>query len=524
MREGGTPDFGISKDERRGPNRILYERFAMPNPVRLSESRVWKDLREFYESMGVGAWSDDRIPFFATNNPALARTYVDIFCAFLDDLERNGHLNREEPVYMVELGGGMGRLTYLILVRLKEIRERLPVEVRYLLTDYTQTNIDYYSAHECFAQFREGGLLKTLRYDAEKDLLEGIGGNPIFCMANYLFDSLSHDGFRVNKGELSEILCSADGSGKMRYEYRPVQAPPYGIKEYDEVLEGYRRRLGDTHVPFPIGPIRCLERLAEASNNRMLLIMADKALRTDEDLLDFESLPLQKHEGGISMSVNCNALDRVWEAEGGCVVHSAPRANHLHVALYFKGYDTHAAQRTVQTFVDQIDGFGPLDYLDFRAHIIANTNHRSLPLYLQLLRLSRWDPELFYELSNDIGECALSASLEEQHELYTVMSLCWNNYFPIPDERDVPFAMARVLACINQFQQAIGFYGESIRLYGARPLTHHNVGICYFNLGMLDQAEQSFQEALSLDSDYGPSKDLIIRTQAERKRLGELRL
>lgn len=474
--------------------------------------------------MGVEAWSDDRIPFFATNNPALARTYVDIFCAFLDDLDRAGSLNHREPVYLVELGGGMGRLAYLILMRLNELREQLPVEVRYLLTDYTQSNINYYSSHERLAPFLKDGRLKAVRCDVENEVLPGLEGNPIFCMANYLFDSLTHDGFRIQNGELSEILCSVDDSGKLRYEYLPVQAPPYEREAYNRVLDGYRQRLGDTHIPFPIGPIRCLERLCEASKNRMVLVMADKALRTDEDLLDFGSLPLQKHEGGISMSVNCNAIDRVWEAEGGFVVHSAPRANHLHLALYFKGYDSGSARRAVQTFVDQVDGFGPLDYLDFRAHILANTNHRSLSLYLQLLRLSRWDPELFYELSNDIGECALSASVEEQRELYEVMTLCWSNYFPIPDQRDVPFAVARVLACINQFQQAIGFYGESVRLYGARPLTHHNVGICYFNLGLLDQAEQSFQEALSLEPEYGPSKDLIIRTQAERKRLEGLHL
>lgn len=496
----------------------------MPKAVRLSQSRVWSDLREFYETVGVGAWSDDRLPFFATNNPALARTYVDVFCSFLDDLQMAGALDLDHPVYLVEIGGGMGRLAYLMLVRLAEMGKRLPVQVRYLLTDYTQSNIEHYARHERFASFHQEGMLEIRRFDAENDRLDNLGPNPIFCIANYLFDTLSHDGFRVKDGELYEILCQVDSKGKVKYRYELVSSSAYGFEPYDRVLEDYRKVLGNTHLPFPIGPIKCLESLSESSGHRMVLLMADKALRTEEDLLGFESLPLQKHDGGVSMSVNCHALDRVWEAEGGYVVHSAPRANHLNLGLYFKGFDELTAQRTIHTFADQADGFGPLDYLDFRSHIISYTNHRSLLLYLQLLRMSRWDPELFYELSNDIGETALSASLPQQQELYHAMTLCWNHYFPIPDDRDVPFAVARVLACINQFEQAIHFYGESIRLYGARPLTHHNVGICHFNLNQFSEAERAFQQALALEPDYGPSKELLVRTRAERGRLEALKL
>ena len=222
------------------------------------------------------------------------------------------------------------------------------------------------------------------------------------------------------------------------------------------------------------------------------------------------------------MSVNCDALDRIWENLGGRVVHSAPRAVPLHIALYQRGFSDTPLGRMEQVFRDQVDGFGPLDYLDLRAQSSDVSVQNPLKFYLNLLRLSRWDPEFFYELSNTIGEAALSASMDEQRELYEVMTRCWGNYFPIPDERDVPFAVARVLACINQFQQAVGFYGESVRLYGDRALTHHNIGICQFNLSLLEEAEQSFQRALEIEPDYGPSKELLVRTRAEQKRRGAL--
>ena len=102
------------------------------------------------------------------------------------------------------------------------------------------------------------------------------------------------------------------------------------------------------------------------------------------------------------------------------------------------------------------------------------------------------------------------------------MVRCWGNFFAIGDQRDVPFAVARVLACINQFDQAIDFYGESLRLYGAKALTHHNIGLCHYNVGRLEEAQASFQRALEVDENYGPTKELIIRVEAESQRKQKL--
>lgn len=516
-------DSKASSLSRRRARKAPAEGRIMSKPVRLSESRMWQDLRDFYESEGVTAWSSDRLPFFATNNPALARTYVDLFLAYLDDCLLAGQLDLEKPVTIVEIGGGMGRLAYLMLVRLKELADRIPVKVNYLLTDYGQSNVEFYQNHIMFQSFFESGQLAVQQLDAENDQPEISPGNPIFCICNYLFDSLSQDGFRVHNGVLSEAHCSQTESGQIQFSFVEVEDKVYQEPLYNQVLEHYRATLGNTHLPFPIGPLRCLARLSEASEERLAVVMGDKALRTMEELLGFDKLPIQKHDQGFSMSVNCHAIDQVWKDEGGAVIHSAPRDNHLNIALYLKGLTADQRGRTFTVFKDQIDGFGPLDYLDFRAQILSYSTRKSLKLFLQLLRLSRWDPELFYELSNKIGEVALHASLEEKKELYQVMTLCWAHYFPIPDERDLPFAVARVLACINHFQQAIGFYGESVNLYGNKPLTQHNVGICHFNLGQYDEALQAFQAALALDENYGPSKELLLRTEAEVKRLEGLK-
>ena len=494
----------------------------MNEPVRLSESQMWHELRDFYESEGVSVWSNDRVPFFATNNPSLAKTYTDLFISFIEDCLGQGLVNPDKPVFIVELGGGMGRLAYLILARLSQLATSLPFQVKYLLTDYSSSNVEHYRQHEKLLPFLESGMLRAQAYDAEgSEQLHIEPGNPTFVIANYLFDSLSHDGFRVDNGELFEARCSRSNNGEVELSFPSVEGKAYSEDLYNAVLEGYKATLGNTHFPFPIGPLKCLASLCKQSNQKIGLVMADKALRSLEELLDFESLPVQKHPRGFSMSVNCHALDQIWVQQGGFVLHSAPRSHPLNLAFYAKGLAQEQAPRTERVFREQVDGFGPLDYLDFRKRILA-TGRKTLSLCLQLLRMSNWDAELFYELSNLIGETSLGAPVQQQRELYDVMVRCWGNFFPIGDERDVPFGVARVLACINQFDQAIDFYGESLRLYGEKALTHHNIGLCHYNVGRLEEAQRSFQNALRVDKNYGPTKELLIRLEAESQRREKL--
>jgi hypothetical protein len=128
---------------------------------------MWHELREFYQDEGVAVWSKDHLPFFATNNPALARTYTDLFIAFIEDCSDRGFLEKDKPVYMIELGGGMGRLAYLILVRLAKLSDYLPCPVKYVLTDYSTSNVDHYREHEKLKPFLEAGTLQVQTYDAE---------------------------------------------------------------------------------------------------------------------------------------------------------------------------------------------------------------------------------------------------------------------------------------------------------------------------------------------------------------------
>lgn len=115
-------------------------------------------------------------------------------------------------MYIVELGGGHGRFAFLLLKKLLRLREFFPqVDVccfghtltldrcclcaacvlpvqsqrawpfKYVLTDFSEANIQFWREHHCFKPFIQAGLLDFALFDAESDheLTLVVGGQKL---------------------------------------------------------------------------------------------------------------------------------------------------------------------------------------------------------------------------------------------------------------------------------------------------------------------------------------------------------
>lgn len=498
----------------------------MSERVRLSNSGLWERQREYYHEKGVEAWNTGTVPHYITNNPMIARAYVDLVVAHLADLEAAQELDPERPVSIVELGGGSGRLGYLILRRLEELRDELPVRVRYVLTDFTETNLGHWEEHERFATFLEEGHLELAIFDVEGDesitlrtsgdVLDG-SGNPVFFVANYLFDTLTMDAFRCAEGQLEEGIPEieySDQGPQLSFCYEAAPDSPYGCDVYDGILAAYRERLGDTHFLFPTGPLACLKNLSRVSGGRMCLITADKAWARWEDLIGLdESIPVA-HGPSFSMTVNFHAMEMYWNTVGGTAFHTSPRDSMLQISTFCSGLEPDALRRTARAFADRVDGFGPLDFFNLKEALTHSSEPKNLRLCLELLRMACWDPELLFELSEPLTK--LDAEIiTHKRELFLAVARTWKNYFPIGEPRDLPFEVGRILFRIEYFEQSLEFYEESVRLFGKHKMTYHNMGLCYYYLRRLEAARDCFQTALDLDPNYSPAREWLMRLHPE---------
>ena len=149
---------------------------------RLSQSILWTLQRNFFEAQGIEAWSCGTVPHNLTCSPFIADSYARVVFGWMRDCktamsEGNGTSSREfdpdQPIYIIELGAGSGRFGYLFLKRLLSICESSVlkgIRIKYVMTDFAESNLQYWRAHPWFQSYFDQGVLDFARFDADKDV------------------------------------------------------------------------------------------------------------------------------------------------------------------------------------------------------------------------------------------------------------------------------------------------------------------------------------------------------------------
>ena len=250
-----------SADNRRMANAARPEAtVVIEEGRRLSESLIWELQRRFYAREGREAWKPKAVPFYITSNAFTARAYARTVAGFLRDLVAAERVDRAAPVYLVELAAGSGQFACLFLRRLDELQAQVPglagLDLRYVMTDFAQSNVDAWEAHERLAPFRDRGRLDFALFDLERDdelrlrragvtLGAGAARNPMVVLANYAFDSTTQDAFQV---EGRRPVRATRASPLHAPGARPERSgPPAARPGPLRPVAGRRRTLSRTH-------------------------------------------------------------------------------------------------------------------------------------------------------------------------------------------------------------------------------------------------------------------------------------
>ncbi|KAA0173332.1 hypothetical protein FNF27_05256 [Cafeteria roenbergensis] len=197
--------------------------------AQFSKSRLWQVQERFYHSVGRNAWNQAIVPHMMSSNAFVARAYARVLVAFLRDLfllPSDGSPPRadpSEPVYIVELGSGHGKLGFLIMEMLKEFADAVPTcatENAYpfvlVLTDVAEDNVEAIEERAMMQHYARMGVVDFAVLDATKapsepvvlrhsgTVLEpGQQANPMVFVANYVLDSLPQEVLRFDAGSPS---------------------------------------------------------------------------------------------------------------------------------------------------------------------------------------------------------------------------------------------------------------------------------------------------------------------------------
>jgi hypothetical protein len=227
----------------------------------LRDSLLWRLQSTFYAQLGARAWTDGIVPNFVTSNSFVARSYTRIILGFLRDIataERSAAAAgfdlgtaTSQPVCIIEVGAGHGKLAYLLVESLLRFRAFFPslgglppdcLPFRYIVTDPVPEALAAVRAHPALQDWLAAGVIDTAVYDAEGEVgplglsltLQGCGqvlyptslARPPVFIASYVLDSLRTDAVRVLPGGAGvEQACvslvtprSVDGAAALSHD------------------------------------------------------------------------------------------------------------------------------------------------------------------------------------------------------------------------------------------------------------------------------------------------------------------
>jgi tetratricopeptide (TPR) repeat protein len=518
---------------------------------RLSRSTLWRLQRNYFDRQGIRAWSRGPVPHYITTNPFIARAYARVVFGFIRDCRaapsanENGDLSPldfSQPVYIIELGSGSGRLAFHFLKKFADLYRRSvlkDVPFKYVMTDFAEQNIDYWRAHASLQPFVEQGVLDFARFDAEQDCELKLyhGGetltaesvkNPMVVLANYFFDSIPQDVFYIEGGQLHECLVTLSSSQEetnlddpeildriqIAYENHPTSPEYYDDPDLNRILQDYQQRLAGTTILFPCAALQCIRRLRQLSTGRMLLLSGDKGYIKEEALLGRGEPELNLH-GSFSMMVNYHAIGQYFQNHGGHVLHAAHRHNSINICAFLLGDHPHDYVETRQAFIETIENCGPDDFYTLAKGVAKNYDALTLEQLLSLLRLSGWDAKIFRESFPALLNHVESAPPPLKQELYCALQQVWDNYYHIGEEHDLAFYMAMLLYGMQYYPEALEHFQRSLRLYGPDPSTFYNMAMCHYNLRQLEAALEYINQTLELDSTFEAAKAARIKLRSE---------
>jgi tetratricopeptide (TPR) repeat protein len=501
---------------------------------RFSEAPIWELQRNYFEEQGITAWESGEVPQYITNNPVIAGAYAEIIFGFLQDRARLGHMG--EPVTILELGAGSGRLAYHVLKELSDLMDYAGIALpafRYVMSDLPVKNITYWQQHRSLRPFVERGMLDFAQFDAVHDnelrlTQSGITirpaglQQPLLIIANYFFDSIPQELIYVDESKIYECRVSlrypdeADAltaSGLLEKaipEYHYIRAAEYEQESYPyrDIIELYKQKLEDSHILFPAIGLRCLERLGQLSQEGFVLLTADKGDHRLENW-KFAEPPKLIHHGSFSLTANYHAIQHYFEQKGALSCFTGHHYKNLNVGCIFMLQNAASYANTRLAYRRFVNRFGPDDFFSMKTWFDEHLEQMELSQILAFWRLGRYDAQLFLQSAKHMLTLLPSSSEEEADDLREGIHMMWTGYYPMNEKHDLALDCGALLYHLDLFEDARVFFERSLKDSEATAEVLYYMAVCCYEVGSEAVASDYLQRVLALEPEHEGAVELL---------------
>lgn len=318
----------------------------------------------------------------------------------------------------------------------------------------------------------------------------------------------------------------------------------------DRILHWYRDYFGRSSTGgsflFPIGALRALRRLLAFSNDRGLVISGDKGSNQAEQFRGLVDPHIAVH-GSFSVMVNYHAIGLYFISRGGFALHNPQEDASLKVSAFVlsgragppeipsedpppkahspmtattscldtspsswagPGAESEGEKRMRAfpclraAFSSAVDHFGPNDFFVLQKSMKEDSPNPTLKAIVALLKLGDWDPDVFYKFRETILNQVPTAGQKLRNDLCRGVPRVWEHHYMLDRDKDIAFEIGRFYYGIREYERALGFYSLSSTSIGEHHVTCHNMGLCHYSLGRLQQALEHFERSLALNASY----------------------
>ncbi|SFT24007.1 SAM-dependent methyltransferase [Paenibacillus sp. BC26] len=510
---------------------------------RFSEAPIWELQRNYYEEEGMKAWNNDQVPQYISSNPMMATSYAEMIFGFLQDRAGMGDLS--EPVTIMELGAGAGRLAFHTLHRLCELRDYAGIELppfRYVMTDLASKNVLAWQQHPALQPFIREGLLDFARFDAVQDtevhlavaqttIRPGDLKQPLLIVANYFFDVIPQELIYVHDGKVYECdisvefpdnlkeLTTSEKLKQMKLNYVNRPAPEYTEKTYPyhDLIDMYVTELDDSYILFPVAGLTCLDRLHRLSQAGFLLITADKGDHRLEHW-DLADPPEFFHHGSFSLTANYHAIQHVLEQRGGLSLFTKEHHYHaINVGCILMLESPMRYANTRLAFRRFVDRFGPDEFFSLKEWVDQHSGTMGLQQILAFWRLGGYDAEFFIQSTKRISALLPEAGEEELMDIQNGIHIMWSSFYVMEQRYDLALDAGLLLFEMEFYDDAKEFLSLSIETDEDEsvPTVLFCLAICSYEQGDKEAAMVYLRDALVLEPEHEDALALLHALTAE---------
>lgn len=516
----------------------------------LSKTTLWPLQEEYFTRENIRAW--EKVPFYVTSRAPFCESYADMVLAFL--LDHKEELNYDHELFIVELGGGTGCFAYRFLNELTEKIESFSslqrLKIRYVLTDFTENIVNNWLDNKKLARHRQTGKLDFAVFRPDKDdslkllhserqLTSREIVNPLIVIANYVFDSLEQDAFRVDRGVLQETRftvyrngrdCSLESPASIEElrtveRYFDIEGKYYGQPELDAILDYYRFNLNQASVIFPIGGLRAASNLLKLANDEMVLIVSDKGFNSVESRQIRGLWPHQfSVHGSFSFDVNFDAISRYFENRGGTSLSAESNQAGLctsaniilkhkqntleHLKHYFK--DNLSKKNLVNSSFD-------IEELISTWPVADEMGRSWIDVFISIVQTYNFEPVVFtiafHRLFEKFDRELDKMEKDQKLRLLNALGRVSRNIYMIDQKHDSLDCLLRFYVEIKCFDECLKLCQDALEAFGPIGSVLDHFAICYESTGRAELANKYFQDSLKLKPDHDWAKAGFERTK-----------